>query len=96
MKSEIGWDVSDSRSRLPGNYTARIGLLVVSRIHPILQGNGQGRLERVRLDATVANHAGCRTHRDQHSTCQLHFTNNGGGTKDRAGQEHVKVKENRK
>src|ERR1017187_8605490 len=63
-------------------------MLEMSSTHPIRQANGQGYPGRVRLDAAVANHAGCKTHEDQDSTLHLHFTNDGGGTKDRAGQEH--------
>ena len=40
------------------------------------------------LEAVSANQAGRKAHEDQHSTCHLHFINEAGRTKERAGQEH--------
>src|ERR1700733_3330808 len=55
-----------SRSKLSGNYTAIVGLHVVSAIHPIWHASGRGwlrsreRLHENQTDAIVANHPGCK------------------------------------
>ena len=52
--------------QLSGNYTAIVGLYVVSAIHPIWHASGRGwlrsreRLHENQTDAIVANHPGCK------------------------------------